>query len=115
MACFLGPVAEAVVVEVVEKKEEKKESKDPSKVPMSIKLGWLRNMLLGGAVLLMLEHIWHGEIVASFPFLTAASDLPGMFTEIATVGGGMCLMITIVWIGMCKAADAIMRRKEVAR
>ncbi len=112
MSCFLGPVAEAVVVRAVEKNEEKKGKNDICKVPMSIKLRWLRNMLFGGAVLLMFEHIWHGEIVAAFPFLTAASDMKGMLIEIATVGGGMCLLITAVWIGMCKAADAILRRRE---
>ena len=114
MACFLGPVAEAVVVKAVEKSEEKKDNTDIDKVPMSIKLRWLRNMLLGGAFLLALEHIWHGEIVTTFPFLTAASNLKEMFMEIATVGGGMCLLITVVWICMCKAADAILRRRETA-
>ena len=70
-------------------------------------------MLLGGAFLLAFEHIWHGEVVPWFPFLTAMSnpaDAAEMFHEMATVGVVMAILITVVWIGMCAAADAIMKR-----
>jgi fatty acid desaturase len=121
MACFLVSAAEAVVVTAIEKVEKKKESKDPKdvsseevvKIPLSRKLKWLTYMLWGGAVLLMFEHIWHGEVVPWFPFLTAMSD-PGdaaeMFHAMATVGVAMAALITAVWIVMCLAADAIVRR-----
>ena len=122
MACFLVSAAEAVVVTAVEKAEEKKEIKaaeigeavvEEKKVPFSKKLRWLAYMLWGGAVLLAFEHVWHGEVVPWFPFLTAMSD-PGdaaeMFHEMATVGVCMAVLITVVWIGMCLAADAIMKR-----
>ena len=122
MACFLVSAAEAVVVTAVEKAEEKKEIKaaeaheevaEEKKIPFSKKLKWLTYMLWGGAVLLAFEHVWHGEVVPWFPFLTAMSD-PGdaaeMFHEMATVGVCMAVLITVVWIGMCLAADAIMKR-----
>ncbi len=121
MACFLVSAAEAAVVKVVEKTEEKREIKaieegkhvDELKIPLSRKLRWLTNMLIGGAFLLMFEHIWHGEIVAWFPFLTAmenAEDAAEMFHEMATVGVTMAVLITVVWIGMCIAADSIVKR-----
>ena len=67
----------------------------------------------GGTILLAFEHIWHGEVVPWFPFLTAMSnpaDAAEMFHEMATVGVVMAILITVVWIGMCAAADAIMKR-----
>ena len=122
MACFLGSGAEAVVVKAVEKAEEKKELKriesgdvsvNSATIPLSRKLKWLFNLLLGGAVLLAFEHVWHGEVVAWFPFLTAMSDpadASEMFHEMATVGVTMALLITAVWAGMCVTADAIVKR-----
>ena len=48
----------------------------PTEIPWSRKLKWLSYLLWGGALLLCFEHIWHGEVVPFFPFLTAMSD-PG--------------------------------------
>ena len=74
-------------------------------------------MLMGGAVLLAFEHVWHGEVTPWFPFLTAMSD-PGdaaeMFHEMATVGVCMALLITAVWGVMCVAANAIVKKPEAA-
>ena len=127
MACFLVSAAEAVVVTAVEKAEEKKElkvseagsEKEETAIPLSRKLKWLTYMLWGGAVLLMFEHIWHGEVVPWFPFLSAMSDpadAAEMFHEMATVGVAMAALITVVWVGMCIAANAIVKRsaKEAA-
>ena len=124
MACFLVSAAEALVVTGIEKAEEKKEkvqiesgkidaAVEPEKVPMSRKLKWLTWMLWGGAILLCYEHVWHGEVVPWFPFLTAMAD-PGdaaeMFHEMATVGVTMAVIITVTWFIMCKVSDAIMAR-----
>ena len=119
MACFIVPAAEAVVVTAVKKVEEKKaaqheDAADENVIPFVRKLKWLQNMLIGGVVLLAFEHLWHGEVVPFFPFLTAMSD-PGetaeMLREMATVGTTMAALITVVWIGMCIAADAIVKRQ----
>ena len=70
-------------------------------------------MLFGGAVLLAFEHVWHGEVVPWFPFLTAMNDpadAAEMLHEMATVGVSMAVLVTLVWIGMCIAADAIVKR-----
>ena len=108
MACFLVPTTEAIVTTIVEKKlksKEKKQGEENKKsiVSYSKKLKWLNNMLWGGAILLAFEHIWHGEVVPFFPFLTAASnssDAAEMLHEMATTGVMMAVLVTIVWIGM---------------
>ena len=119
MACFLVSAAEAVVVKAVEKTVEKKEEAAEAaaerevRIPWSRKLKWLSHMLWGGVILLAFEHVWHGEVVAWPPFLTAMSD-PGataeMLHEMATVGVCMALLITAVWFGVCKVADVLVRR-----
>ena len=120
MACFLVSAAEAVVVKAVEKTVEKKEEQHAEasaerevRIPWSRKLKWLSHMLWGGVILLAFEHVWHGEVVAWPPFLTAMSDAGAtaeMLHEMATVGVCMALLITAVWFGVCKAADVLARR-----
>ena len=122
MACFIVPAAEAVVTKVVEVVEEKREAAAEAsgrdhadtRIPLSRKLSWLTWMLTGGAVLLMFEHVWHGEVVPYFPFLTAmySPDATSeMLHEMATVGVTMAVLVTAVWAGVCAAADAILRRR----
>ena len=115
MACFVVPAAEAVIVKAIEKAENKKETAaSPKKgIPMSVKLKWLSGLLIGGAVLLAFEHVWHGEVVPWFPFLTAMNnpgDTAEMLHEMATVGTAMAVLVTAVWGVMCIAADAIVKR-----
>ncbi len=128
MACFLVSAAEAIVVTVIAKTKEKKELQEKAptadskiaeletpKIPMSRKLKWLSYMLWGGAVLLAFEHVWHGEVVPWFPFLTAMSnpaDAADMFREMATVGVCMALLITAIWVVMCLVANAIVKRSN---
>ncbi len=117
MACFLVPAGEGVVTEIVKKAEAKKEingaKKDETSIPLSRKLGWLSKLLWGGSVLLAFEHVWHGEVVPFFPFLTAMSDPSDkaeMLHEMATVGVSMAVLITAIWIAMCVTADIIVKR-----
>ena len=125
MACFTAPLVESMVVKAVEVHEAKKEKEAESKsivlgkeerIPFSKKLKWLNGMLVGGSALLAFEHVWHGEIVPWFPFLTAMADpvdAAAMLQEIATVGVSMAVLITGVWAVMCKTADAIMKRTDM--
>ena len=124
MACFLVSAAEAVVVtavKTIEKKHEEKvietgaEVPEKTKIPFSRKLSWLIYMLVGGAILLAFEHVWHGEVTPWFPFLTAMSDAEEtsqMLHEMATVGVSMAALITVVWAGMCVVADRIVKRSD---
>jgi hypothetical protein len=106
MACFIVPMGQAVVTTVIQKVVEKKEQKtgvtqvEHTGLTWSRKLGWLNKMLWGGTALLALEHIWHGEVVPWFPFLTAMNnpaDIAPMLQEIATVGVAMTVTVTLVW------------------
>ena len=120
MACFLVPAAEAVATSIAKIEVDKKEAagkteQQETKIPFSTKLSWLRNMLWGGAVLLAFEHVWHGEVVPYFPFLTAASnpaDKAEMLHEMATVGVTMAVIITVVWIGMLIVASVFEKRAQ---
>lgn len=121
MGCFIVPATEAVVVSTVAKIMEKREKKFEGeqklgesydkagqfKLPMSEKVKWLRNLLAGGSTLLAFEHIWHGEVIAEFPFLTAAknhSDFVQMLHEMGTTGVGMAATVTLVWVAMLVVA-----------
>lgn len=127
MACLLVPAAEAVVTTVVQKAVEKKEKAaaengnpatnkpGTSSVPFSRKLKWLNSMLWGGAALLAFEHIWHGEIVPWFPFLTAASnpeDTAEMLHEMSTVGVTMAILVTVIWGVMVGVSSLIENRAK---
>ena len=129
MACFVVPAAEAAVVSIAAKVIEKKEKADlavktpegaleaAEKTPFSRKLKWLRNMLWGGSALLAFEHVWHGEVVPWFPFLTAAEnagDAAEMLHEMATVGVTMAVLVTAVWLGMV-AVTSWMEKKQQAQ
>ncbi|MBQ8912939.1 MAG: hypothetical protein IJ054_02715 [Lachnospiraceae bacterium] len=132
MACFIVPAVEAVVTtiatKVVKSKEAKSESLEISldtkgteaveasnKIPFSHKLGWLNNLLWGGSGLLAFEHLWHGEVVPWFPFLTAAgnpTDAAEMLHEMSTVGVGMAGLVTAVWLGMVAVSSAIEKKSD---
>ena len=127
MACFLVPAAEAVVTtiaaKVIKTKEEhpetvqanfeRKEMEVAEKLPFSQKLKWLNNLLWGGSALLAFEHVWHGEVVPWFPFLTAASnpaDAANMLYEMSTVGVSMAALVTAVWCGMVAVSSVMESR-----
>lgn len=102
MACFIVPAVEAIVTTTVQKVIKKKENKNDIEKSerFSEKLGVLNGMLWGGSGLLAFEHLWHGEISLSFPFLTAASDptqTAVMLHEMAVSGTSMALLVTAVW------------------
>ena len=130
MACFLVTAAEAVVVtaaaHAVKASEQKKvghvevpgavsldTEEELTAIPWSRKLKWLSYLLWGGALLLCFEHIWHGEVVPFFPFLTAMAD-PGdtaeMLHEMSTVGVTMAVLVTAAWGMMVCAVDAMVKR-----
>lgn len=129
MACFLVPATEAVIVTVAtqilvahenkvlpklkREKSEHSESGAEMKVPFSKKLRWLSNLLWGGSFLLAFEHVWHGEVVPWFPFLTAASnpaDASVMLHEMSTVGVTMAVLVTVVWVAMVLVSSAMAKK-----
>ena len=116
MACFTGPVAAAAVTAAIRHSLAKKADSHRCAIPWSVKLKWLEKLFWGGALLLALEHIWHGEIGFSFPFLTAVKngETAAMLEEIATVGSAMTGLIIAVWIAMVLIAERIVERSDAA-
>ena len=96
------------------KKKAAPEGEAETKITFGSKLNWLNNLLWGGSGLLAFEHVWHGEVTPFFPFLTAASDpadAAEMLKEMGTVGVGMAVLVTGVWVGMVLIARAIDKRQ----
>lgn len=125
MACFLVPAAEAIVTTVaakVIKSKEKEESvklslsdgsvQEATKIKFSTKLGWLNKLLWGGSALLAFEHLWHGEVVPFFPFLTAVEngETAEMLAEMGSAGVMMAVLVTVVWVGMLAVSSVVEKR-----
>lgn len=132
MACFIVPATEAVATTIVTKVMEKREKKQLESLNLSEeekkeymsqkshtilhKMRWLNSMLWGGSALLAFEHVWHGEVVPFFPFLTAASnpqDAMQMLHEMGTVGVTMAIVVTVVWGIMAGITNAIDKLPEI--
>ena len=131
MAGFLVPAAEAVITTAAAKVIKSREKEETVKLPLadgsaqevtkisfSTKLGWLNKLLWGGSALLAFEHVWHGELTAWFPFLTAASN-PVNFTEMlhemSTVGVAMSVLVTAVWGAMVLVTNTLEKRVDKER
>lgn len=114
MACFLVPAGEAVVTTILSKTLSSKADKQGVEAhPVIRKMKWLNNLLWGGSALLAFEHLWHGEIVPWFPFLTAAGnpeDMAEVLHEMSTVGVSMALLVTAIWIGMVIVTSIMEKR-----
>lgn len=128
MACFLVPGAEAVIVTaaafLLKKYEQNKAqvklgadsaaAETEAKPGFARKLFWLAELLWGGVLLLAFEHLWHGEVVPFFPFLTAATEgaaaVTEMLGEMASVGVLMAVLVTAVWGAMVAVSAAIEKR-----
>ena len=112
MACFTVPLATAVVTGAARNALPESARKNP----FVARLGWLGKMMFGGSFLLAIEHVYHGEIIFTPPFLTAVRDgeTSGMLHEMATRGVAMTVLITAVWVAMV-AVSTIMQRSEARR
>ncbi|MGN1267128.1 MAG: hypothetical protein ACI4UH_04235 [Dorea sp.] len=125
MACFLVPAAEAVVTTVAAKVMKSKEKEEIVNISLSdgsveevkiikfsTKLGWLNKLLWGGSVLLAFEHVWHGEVVPFFPFLTAVKtgETAEMLAEMGSAGVTMAVLVTAVWVGMLAVSSVVEKR-----
>lgn len=127
MACFLVPAAEAVITTAAAKAVRSSEKHEETgisgvhgtveeavRIPFSEKLGWLNRMLWGGSALLAFEHVWHGEVVPFFPFLTAVEngETAGMLAEMGSTGVMMAVTVTAVW-GCMLAVSAVIEKRAL--
>lgn len=123
MACFIVPAVEAIATTVTAKvleskaKEQETEGVQVTSHIHSVakKVRVLSNLLWGGSVLLAFEHVWHGEIVPWFPFLTAAgnpADAAEMLQEMSTVGVFMAFAVTVIWGIGCFVTHLIQKHED---
>ena len=110
MACFTAPVAQALVVGALKTSTKKSEN------PFLARLGLLQKMLFGGSFLLAIEHVYHGEVIFTWPFLTAVRDgnTAEMLHEIATSGLAMCAVVSLAWVGIVLVSSALERSARTA-
>ena len=97
MACFLIPLAQAVVTSAYRKFNSKSISESAG---MKHHIPALEKMLWGGSVMLIVDHILSGELSWKFPFFTAFNEVGGaevFFRELLGVGVPMSLAISVVW------------------
>lgn len=89
MACFLVAAAAGIFTTAFRKS-----------IPEKYHVNWLNTMIWGSVLALLVEHVWHGEVVPWFPFLTAMSDpasIGTMLYEMATIGVAMLVTVIAVW------------------
>ena len=124
MACFLVPAAEAIITTAAAMAMKSKERKnreglsspdsasEGTGIPFSAKLGWLNKLLWGGSALLAFEHVWHGEVVPFFPFLTAveSGETAEMLSEMGSAGVMMAVLVTAAWGGMLAVSSAVEKK-----
>jgi hypothetical protein len=133
MACFLVPGTEAIVVTtaavLLKKYEQNKRqvklnagtlpAEESVRSGFARKLFWLADLLWGGVILLAFEHLWHGEVVPFFPFLTAATQgseaISEMLGEMASVGVLMAVFVTVIWALMVAVSAAIEKRPALQK
>ena len=100
MACFTVPLATAVATTAVKTALPESAKRNP----FAAKLPWLEKMMFGGSLVLALEHVYHGEVVFTPPFLTAMTEGPEavseMLHEMATRGVAMTLLVVVAWAGL---------------
>lgn len=95
MACFLVPMILAVITSIMQRASRRLAEK--------MKLWTLNALLWGGAILLAIEHAWHGEVAPWPPFLTAMSNpanMPVILHEIATIGTAISIAAISTWIAI---------------
>ena len=128
MGCFVAPLTEAILVTasaLIVKKREKKHQDQSQNMQVlekedhaSNRLFRLSKLLFGGSILLIFEHIWHGEVVPYFPFFTAVSEgedaVVEMFKEIGTAGVSMAALCTLVW-GVIEIIRYMFAKKNVKK
>jgi len=84
MACFIAPLSLGIITTALRKK-----------IPAEYNINWLNIMLLGGVLMLAVEHVAHQEILLYPPFFTAG--IHEILPEIVAVGVPMTIAIVAIW------------------
>ena len=112
MACFTVPLATAVAAKAAKPILAGRATRNP----FVARLDWLCKMMFGGSFLLAIEHVYHGEIIFTPPFLTAVKngETSDMLHEMATRGVAMAVLLLVVWVGMVGVSTWLERSKAAA-
>jgi hypothetical protein len=98
MACFIVPLTQAVATTIYRK------TTAPTNTFVGRNLKTLEQMLWGGSLMLIVDHIINGEVTWQYPFFTALATEGGgmvMLREMLTVGVPMSVLVTLVWAAYC--------------
>jgi hypothetical protein len=98
MACFLVPMTLGIITTIMRKT-----------FPKKLHIDWLNMILWGGVIMLVVEHIAHGEIVPYPPFLTAG--MSEILPEMLAVGIPMAVFCTSTWTGIVVINEALIKEK----
>lgn len=101
MACFITPLVAGLLIKII-----RRFLLENIKGEFDI----LELMLIGGSLILMIEHMLNGEITPYPPFLTAMSSpvgIPILVREITLVGGSMTFAVFGVWLGILLASKTL--------
>ncbi len=107
MACFIVPLTQAVATSIYRKTTKQTDSF------VGRNLKTLEQMLWGGSLMLIVDHVINGEVTWTYPFFTALATEGGgmvMLKEMLTVGVPMSVLVTLVWAGYC-----YMKERKVAQ
>ena len=98
MACFIVPLTQAVATSIYRKTTDRTQSF------VGRNLKTLEQMLWGGSLMLIVDHVINGEVTWRYPFFTALETAGGgavMLREMLTVGLPMSITVTLVWAVYC--------------
>lgn len=95
MSCFLVPLAQAVATSVC-----RKTIKNTNGSVWMRQLPTLEKMLWGGSLVLIVDHIAHGELFAF------------SLTELLKVGVPMSIVVTLVWAIIVLAKSPALKRQS---
>ncbi|VVC04415.1 Uncharacterised protein [Candidatus Bilamarchaeum dharawalense] len=105
MGCFIAPAVLGIFTTIFRKK-----------FPKNWHVNWLNTMILGGMVVLGIDHVASGELVPWPPFLTAMSNPAGvavLINEILTIGIPMAIALVLLWVGMVIVYEKVLLPKKV--
>ena len=112
MACFTVPLAAAAAASAIKSSLPESAGRNP----FVSRLGWLGKMMFGGSFLLAIEHVYHGEVTLTPPFLTAIAEGPDavreMLHEMATRGVTMAVLVCAVWVAMVVVSSLSEKRRR---
>ena len=104
MACFIVPLTQAIATTIYRKSTENVQKGNF----MHRNLKTLEQMLWGGSLMLIVDHVINGEVTYIYPFFTALTTEGGgmvMLREMLTVGVPMSLLVTAIWAVYCYAKE----------